>query len=160
MLALAVEHQSTTSTNGHSQSNWKAVLEIANEMFQHIPDFANKFPQGLSTHGKLRSQWNDRTRARNNDLTKHRHTAWVLDRNLCTVEEIQRLTPLADIVINAESALSQNPGSNVRDPGPNTLRWTRYDVKAPTARPAKRELEASSDAENDTDLRAKSQRKG
>jgi hypothetical protein len=160
ILALAVEHQSTTSANGHSQSIWKAVLEIANEMFQHIPDFANKFPQGLSTHGKLQSQWNDRTRARNNDLTKHRHTAWVLDRNLCTVEEIQRLTPLADIVINTERALSQNPGSNVRDSGPNARRWTQYDVKAPKTKPAKRELDPLSDAENDTDSNAKRQRRG
>jgi hypothetical protein len=70
------------------------------------------------------------------------------------------MAPLADTVINAERVLSQKPGSSVRDPGPNALRWTQYDVKAPTARPVKRELEVSSDAENDSNLKAKRQRKG
>ena len=160
MLAIAVEHHATTSANGHSQSNWKSVLEIANEIFQHIPDFANKFPQGLSDHSKLRSQWNDRTRARNNNKTLHRRTAWVLNRDLCSTKEIARMAPLADTVINAERVLSQKPGSSVRDPGPNALRWTQYDVKAATARPIKRDLEVSSGAENDFDLKAKRQRKG
>jgi hypothetical protein len=108
MLALAVEHQMTISTNGKSQTNWKAVLEIANDIFQHIPSFSQKFPQGLSDHHKLRSQWNDRTRARKNDLTKHRHTAWVLHQDLCTDAEIQRMTPLADTVINAFTERGRN----------------------------------------------------
>jgi hypothetical protein len=159
MLALAVEHQMTISTNGKSQTNWKAVLEIANDIFQHIPSFSQKFPQGLSDHHKLRSQWNDRTRARKNDLTKHRHTAWVLHQDLCTDAEIQRMTPLADTVINAERVLSQRPGSSVRDPGPNALRWTQYDVTVPTARPVKRELDPSSDDENNSESNLERPRK-
>jgi hypothetical protein len=70
------------------------------------------------------------------------------------------MTPLADTVINAERVLSQRPGSSVRDPGLNALRWTQYDVTVPTARPVNRELDPSSDDENDSDSKAKRQRKG
>lgn len=149
MLALAAEHQKVPIRGGKTQIDWKAVLEIANYIFQHIPSFARKFPQGLSDSGKLQSQWNDRMRAHKLHPNQHRHASWAFQRHLCTLEEIQRLTPLDDTVINAERALSQSPGSSVRDPGPNAIRWTQHDVKAPIARPAT--LNASSNAQSVSD---------
>jgi hypothetical protein len=56
MLALATEHQKVPIRGGKTQIDWKAVPEIANYIFQHIPSFARKFPQGLSDSGKLQSQ--------------------------------------------------------------------------------------------------------
>jgi hypothetical protein len=80
---------------------------------------------------------------------QHRHASWAFQRELCTPQEIQRLTPLGDTVINAERALSQNPDSSVRDPGPNAISWTQYDVRARIARPAT--LNASSNAQSVSD---------
>jgi hypothetical protein len=149
MLALAAEHQKVPIRGGKTQIDLKAVLEIVNHVFQHTPSFANKFPQGLSDSGKLQSQWNDRMRPHKQNPAQHRHASWAFQRELCTPQEIQRLTPLGDTVINAERALSQNPGSSVRDPGPNAIRWTQYDVRAPIARPAT--LNASSNAQSVSD---------
>lgn len=88
MLALAAEHQKVPIRGGKTQIDWKAVLEIANYIFQHIPSFARKFPQGLSDSGKLQSQWNDRMRAHKLHPNQHRHTSWAFQRHLCTLEEI------------------------------------------------------------------------
>jgi hypothetical protein len=70
-------------------------------------------PRRQNSNRLLQSQWNDRMRAHKLHPNQHRHASWAFQRHLCTPEEIQRLTPPSDTVINAERALIQVLGSSV-----------------------------------------------
>ena len=91
ILGLAVEHQKTLICGGSSRTNWSAVLEITNLFFLQIPDFAQKYLNGLESTDKMKTHWGDRSRAYAVRVTEHRDAAWELQYALCTLEEHQPL---------------------------------------------------------------------
>lgn len=162
MLALAAEHQKKKSLGGVESTNWNAVLEVMNEMLRRYPAFGADFPQGLDDSGRLRSQFTERYRPHEKYTDRHRKPSWALEHSACTTDEIARLTPLTDAVINAEIFLSNQPNSLVTSPAADALRWPQYDIVLPVPRATKgtkRAQELTSDVEPDHPVKVARQRK-
>lgn len=158
-LGLVVAHQKKTCQTGKEQTDWKGVLPVINDIFpREFEGFNDSHPKGLETAAKLRSQYSDHERPRENKWQ-------FLHPDKCTPEEIKEMTRMIDIVFETERRLSQVPGSSVKAPGPNAARWVSFTVKQksektapakPTVRKRKRKATSESDAEETGDIIVKS----
>lgn len=153
-LGLAVAHQWKWRKNGTTVTDWKAVLEVINDVYlQEFDDFRAIYPNGLTLAGKLRSEYSDRERGR--------HEKWRLRQDQCTPQQIQEILRMRDIVFSTERRLSQVPDSLVVDPRPGAATWVWYQVKPPNiaapkaaqkaARKSKRKAKEQSESEAEDD---------
>lgn len=123
-LGLTVSHQWKYRKNGTTVTDWKAVLEVINDIYiQEFDDFKAIYPSGLTKAGKLRSEYSDRARGR--------HDKWRLKQDQCTAQEIYDMRRMARIVFSTEERLGQVPGSLVVSPRPGAANWVWYEVQPP-----------------------------
>jgi hypothetical protein len=110
-LELIVDHQKQPLKNKPEVkvNDWDSILPVINKVYPQLDtQFAADYPNGLAIAGKLRTEYSDRYRIRQS-------AKWKTKKSQCSDEEIVELEKVAQIVMDAETALHAEGVAEVRD---------------------------------------------